>query len=236
MSPGALLLGNSGQCFTCGHQHGVGDRCLSFHLTPELVEGVASACGARRARFTIDRIPPRKSSAALVARAWRLMDSPFGSEEFALQLLAFALAETGDCGPPTKMPRHERVVAEVVRFVEESFPQPLTLATLARRANLSPYYFLRVYKRIAGLTPHQHLLRTRMRAATEFLARTSLPVTEVAYAVGFENLANFTSSFHAEFRQTPSAYRRETQARDQSVRCKRYSPSRSQLTPSLFKR
>src|SRR5215468_10712244 len=28
--PGALMLGNPGACFECGHEHGVGDRCLSF--------------------------------------------------------------------------------------------------------------------------------------------------------------------------------------------------------------
>src|SRR5271157_3579587 len=31
--PGALMLGNPGACFECGHKHGVGDRCLSFHPT-----------------------------------------------------------------------------------------------------------------------------------------------------------------------------------------------------------
>src|SRR5215470_14489356 len=31
--PGALMLGNPGACFECSHEHGVGDRCLSFHFT-----------------------------------------------------------------------------------------------------------------------------------------------------------------------------------------------------------
>jgi AraC family transcriptional regulator len=35
MTPGSLLLGSPGQCFECGHEHGVGDRCLSFRFTPE---------------------------------------------------------------------------------------------------------------------------------------------------------------------------------------------------------
>jgi AraC family transcriptional regulator len=32
--PGALLLGNAGACFECGHEHAQGDRCLAFHFTP----------------------------------------------------------------------------------------------------------------------------------------------------------------------------------------------------------
>ncbi|MGB8949374.1 MAG: hypothetical protein WCC05_10225, partial [Candidatus Sulfotelmatobacter sp.] len=34
MTPGSLLLGNAGQCFECGHQHGRGDRSLSFGYAP----------------------------------------------------------------------------------------------------------------------------------------------------------------------------------------------------------
>src|SRR5262245_34191465 len=40
LAPGAALLGNVGQCYECGHEHGVGDRCLSFQFAPELVESV----------------------------------------------------------------------------------------------------------------------------------------------------------------------------------------------------
>src|SRR3569623_3729362 len=29
LAPGAVLLGNHGACFECGHAHGVGDRCVS---------------------------------------------------------------------------------------------------------------------------------------------------------------------------------------------------------------
>ena len=47
--PGALMLGNPGACFECGHEHGVGDRCLSFHYDPGFFEEiVASVPRARR--------------------------------------------------------------------------------------------------------------------------------------------------------------------------------------------
>jgi len=40
----------------------------------------------------------------------------------------------------------------------------LTLGSLAREAGLSPYHFLRTFERLAGLTPHQYVLRARLRA------------------------------------------------------------------------
>src|SRR4051794_26215084 len=41
MTPGSLLLGRHGACFECGHEHGVGDRCVSFQFAPALVEETA---------------------------------------------------------------------------------------------------------------------------------------------------------------------------------------------------
>src|SRR6202789_1908352 len=41
LTPGALLLGRDRHCFQCGHDHGTGDRCLSFHFTPDFFHAVA---------------------------------------------------------------------------------------------------------------------------------------------------------------------------------------------------
>ena len=51
MSPGALMLGDAGQTFECSHEHGEGDRCLSFQLEPELFERLAHDAGASRVAF-----------------------------------------------------------------------------------------------------------------------------------------------------------------------------------------
>ena len=44
--PGALMLGNPGARFECGHEHGVGDRCLSFHFDPEFFEEIVASDSA----------------------------------------------------------------------------------------------------------------------------------------------------------------------------------------------
>ena len=50
MTPGSLLLGNAGDCFCCGHEHGTGDRCLAVSYTPECFERL-SGSRWRRAAF-----------------------------------------------------------------------------------------------------------------------------------------------------------------------------------------
>lgn len=42
LTPGSLLLGNERQCFECGHDHGRGDRCVSFGYAPEYFERLAA--------------------------------------------------------------------------------------------------------------------------------------------------------------------------------------------------
>src|SRR5262245_53240306 len=71
MTPGALLLGNAGHCYECGHRHGEGDRCISFYYQPEYFERLAMDAGAGRAgvRFTVPRLPPLRPLASVVARA-----------------------------------------------------------------------------------------------------------------------------------------------------------------------
>ena len=74
-------------------------------------------------------------------------------------------------------------------------------------ARMSPYHFLRSFKATTGVTPHQWLLRARLRQAAGRLATTRAPVTDIALEVGFEDLSNFTRTFHAEFGASPRQYR-----------------------------
>ena len=81
------------------------------------------------------------------------------------------------------------------------------LSDCARAANMSPYHFLRTFKNITGVTPHQWLLRARLRDAAQRLAMSRAPVTEIALDVGFDDLSNFIRSFRAEFGLSPRQYR-----------------------------
>ena len=94
-------------------------------------------------------------------------------------------------------------MSDVLRYMAAHSAAPHTVAALARMAQLSPYHFLRSFKATTGVTPHQWLLRARLRAAAEKLAATKAPVTDIALDVGFDDLSNFTRTFRAEFGASP---------------------------------
>jgi AraC family transcriptional regulator len=207
MSPGALLLGDLGHTFECSHQHGEGDRCLSFQFDPELFERVVHDAGRRGGAFGQDRLPPLRMLAPLTARAGMALGSPGSLEELALELAGAVIQVTEGAPRGSALTRDPARIARVLRYLESRIVEPHNLADLARIAGLSRYHFLRTFRCVTGVTPHQWLLRARLREAAQRLVASRDPVTDIALRVGFEDLSNFIRSFRAEFGMSPSRYR-----------------------------
>jgi len=206
LSEGSYLLVNAGHCFACSHRHGEGDRCLSFRFAPELFERVAHDAGAKPA-FAHNRLPPLRDLAGLTARARQGLGQPEVLEEVAIELAGTAVGLAGRTRQGPSPVQHHGRITDVLRYMAAHSAAPHKLTGLASMACMSPYHFLRTFRAVTGVTPHQWLLRARLRDAAGRLAATSTPVTNVALDVGFDDLSNFTRSFRAEFGVAPREYR-----------------------------
>ena len=211
MTPGSLMLGSPGQCFECGHEHAEGDRCVSFWYSAEYFERLAADAGlASRGAFGVPRIPPLRALAPMVAAAAaNVVDAahaPWDEIGVALAVRAAALARgiTARHQSPTNA---EARVTQVVRWLDGSLQPSFTLAEMARSAGLSPYHFLRTFERLTGVTPHQYVLRRRLREAAVRLVARDDRIVDVALDCGFGDLSNFNRAFRAEFGLSPRAYR-----------------------------
>lgn len=214
MTPGSLLLGNPGECFECGHEHGEGDRCLAFHYAPDYFERLASDAGAHGARraFGRHRLPPLRALSPVVARALAgvagAVEVPW--EEIAVQLAAQAVELAGGLPPGTyrATPAAESRVAGIVRKIERHPEARLALGDLAKEVALSPFHFLRLFEKLTGVTPHQYILRTRLReAAVRLAAEPEAKILDIALDCGFGDLSNFNRAFRAELGISPRAHR-----------------------------
>jgi AraC family transcriptional regulator len=206
LSEGSMFLVEAGRCFVCSHRHAAGDRCLSFQFAPEVFARVAHDAGVRP-NFAHNRLPPLRALSGLAARARAGIDDPQAIEEIAFELAGAALQLAGRGDRKSASAHHHGRMTEVLRYMADHSAAPHKLAGLAKMARMSPYHFLRGFKAATGVTPHQWLLRARLRKAAEQLATTSLPVTDVALDVGFADLSNFTRSFRAEFGASPRQFR-----------------------------
>ena len=74
--------------------------------------------------------------------------------------------------------------------------EQINLEDAATQAGISPYHFLRLFSNVVGVTPHQYLVRSRLRHAARRLTDDDSAITEIAYDVGFGDLSNFVRTFH----------------------------------------
>jgi AraC-like DNA-binding protein len=221
LAPGAVLLGNLGHCFECGHEHGIGDRCVSVHLAPEYWEDIVAAVpSARTATFALPRLPPLPSLEPLIAAlvaACRDRDTA-ELEELALAFAGAVAAAQRGPGRARSAPsaRVVRRMSDAVRWIErdaqDALPARCSLATLAREAVMSPYHFLRVFRRVVGMTPHQYVLRMRMHRAAVRLRRSDEPVSTIALDAGFNDLSTFNRRFRRIMGTSPTAFRTQRRA------------------------
>src|SRR3984957_11993589 len=210
--PGALLLGNNGSCFECGHAHGIGDRCISLNVHEEQFSEIAAAAtSTSRFRFSAPSLPPSLKALPIITHMEALSCAPSSlrSEELALRIIERAIAAmTGDqdhAAVPSG--RETRRVIEAIRLVESDAAQPLELKDMAAVAGMSTYHFLRVFRRLTGMTPHQYLISARLRRAALALTSSRRPVIPGAPDAGFGDLSTFNKTFRAVFGRTPTEYR-----------------------------
>lgn len=217
LAPGAILLGNHGRCFECGHEHGTGDRCLSFHFTPDYWEDVVAAVpGVRKAVFAMPSLPPTASLLPVTAALETARDvGKPALEETALDLAGFVLRLAGglDASRGKSSARDERRISEATRRIEktahEGEEDRLTLSLLAEEAGMSRYHFLRTFRGLMGMTPYQYILRIRMNRAAVRLRTSNESISSVALEAGFNDLSTFNRRFRRLMGVTPGTYRKD---------------------------
>ena len=86
--------------------------------------------------------------------------------------------------------------------------EDISLDELAAEAQLSPFHFARMFKQSLGVPPRVYLTRLRLEKACELLETTDLPVTEIAFEVGYSSNQVLARVFLKHRRMSPSDYRR----------------------------
>ena len=204
---GSILVGHPGDEYMCTHDHVCGDECLSFFLTPELVEAI----GDRAEVWQIGSAPPLPELMVLGELAQAAADgrSDIGLDEVG-QVFASRFVEvvSGRAREPVPAKaRDRRRAVETALWIDAHSHRQIDLEHAAGQANISPFHFLRLFSSVLGVTPHQYLVRSRLRHAARLLADHDSSITDVAYDVGFGDLSNFVRTFHRAAGVSPLRFR-----------------------------
>lgn len=218
MVAGAMLIGFPGDEFLCTHEHACGDECLSFRLTAE----VADTVGSGEKVWKRGALPPLAEIMVLgeLAQAAAAGESGVGLDEiawlFAMRFAALIGSKSQNLRRAS--PRDRRRAVETALWLDANAHEPVDLERAARQAGLSPFHFLRLFAGIVGVTPHQYLLRSRLRRAARALAADDRPVSDIALDVGFADLSNFVRTFHRAAGLSPRGFRQAARAADPNER------------------
>jgi AraC-like DNA-binding protein len=204
---GGFVIGFPGDEYICTHDHVCGDECLSFRPAPAVVETL----GGDPEIWRVGAVTPLPELMVLgeLGQAAAEGRSDIGLDEVGLWLAARYVALASGRGRKTAAlsARDRRRAVEAALWIDQHADQSIDLEDTARTVGLSPFHFLRLFAGVLGVTPHQYLVRARLRRAARFLADDDRSITDVAYDVGFGDLSNFVRTFHRAAGVSPRAFR-----------------------------
>jgi len=208
LGPGWLMLGNEGDAYACSHEHGdgSGDDCAVLSFSAQTYQALQDALGQVSGPFPRSALPPLPRVAALLKTLMISGDEGFALEETTLGVVAEIQQALTGTAPAAGIADRDHALA-AARYIEQHSAQELSVEAVARDVGLSPFHFMRSFRRAIGVTPHQYLIRMRLIHALALLRDTALPVTEISYATGWSDLSNFIRTFRREIGCAPREFR-----------------------------
>ena len=208
MVPGAIMVGHADDEYVCSHHHHLcSDECLSIQFSRETADTITRNENLWRTRYA----PPLPELMVLaeLADAAANRTNDIGADEAAL-LFAARFADLVAGRTPqarTIQARDRRRAVEAALWIEANASDDIKLEDTARQSGLSAFHFLRLFSDTLGATPHQYLVRSRLRHAARLLANDTRSITDVAFDVGFGDLSNFVRTFHRAAGVSPRHFR-----------------------------
>ena len=101
----------------------------------------------------------------------------------------------------------DRRVTQVIKLMEDTVSEPMSISELTRHVGLSTRHLERVFRSVFDETPARFYKRLRVKRARVMIEETLLPMVDVAIATGFGSSASLATAVKAEFGITPSKMR-----------------------------
>ncbi len=101
-----------------------------------------------------------------------------------------------------------QIIQQVRIYLLNHYHSKNTLHDLGVQFSINPYYLQKQFKRYVGMSPSEYQIFLRMAKAKELIRNTKMPLGEIAFAVGIENIGYFTRQFKQQEGLTPQEYRK----------------------------
>jgi len=209
---GSVVLLNPGDIHDGEAAHPAGWRYRMLYPAVAVIERIASEISGRPVPAPLFRagiVHDGEAARLLLAahRASEFSPSTLERETRLREALAVLLERYADITTAPPPAGDSARIRRVRDLVEARLEEDLPLGTLAAEAALSPWHFLRLFRRETGATPHLYLLQRRLARARALLEAGEAPAA-VASATGFTDQSHLTHRFRRAYGVTPARYRR----------------------------
>lgn len=92
-------------------------------------------------------------------------------------------------------------------YIDLNFHYKIVTEQIAKVANLSEYHFIRLFKKVFNLTPHQYIIQKRLQFSKSLLLDNCL-IVDVAFQSGFADVQSYTKAFKSAFGVTPNVFKK----------------------------
>jgi transcriptional regulator GlxA family with amidase domain len=99
------------------------------------------------------------------------------------------------------------ILRQAIRFVNDNLDSQLKWDDIAAEVGLAPYAFGRGFKLATGMTPHQYIIRCRLRRAMKLMARSELSLVDISFEVGCSCQSHLSNLFRKHLGTTPGSFR-----------------------------
>ncbi|GHO89653.1 helix-turn-helix transcriptional regulator [Dictyobacter formicarum] len=129
-------------------------------------------------------------------------------ERILIDLLRHSRHDSQNPIEDTTATRHQKLSMSLI-YLHHHFREPLTLKDVALQVHLSPTYFSEYFHQVYGITFQHYLQDLRLRFAHSLLTSSTIPVSHVYAAAGFQTLSHFERAFKQKFGHTPRQCRQD---------------------------
>ncbi|MGM9630046.1 helix-turn-helix domain-containing protein [Butyricicoccus sp.] len=112
--------------------------------------------------------------------------------------------------PPRSLVQQDSPITKTVIYIREHVGETIPLQELADMAHLSTFHYSHEFKRQTGFSPSEYIINTRLEKAKMLLLQTTMPVSDIAYAVGYESGSSLSNLFLKKVGCPPREYRKNS--------------------------
>ncbi len=127
--------------------------------------------------------------------------------ELFITILDLSSDEIYEASTPKLSPK-DKLVYKVIKYINENYTQPITLEDICNTLYVSKFYLSHTFKEITGVTVINFINKKRLSEAERLLRYSSLNITEVCHAAGFNSVGHFINLFSKDYQCTPNAFRK----------------------------